>query len=106
MTVHCGVCSARSCRGKRTTCKTHVITANTKRSSETQERDTHAKEEKPKGGKEMATIMLCGKCKWHRIAQDDPAHPAENEWYCTNALSDNYQMETEYSDYCIDFEER
>lgn len=54
----------------------------------------------------MATIMLCGKCKWHRIAQDDPAYPAENEWYCTNALSDNYQMETEYSDYCMDFEER
>lgn len=39
---------------------------------------------------------ICGNCQWHRCQGDD--------WYCTNAESDNYGLETDYKDGCGDYE--
>lgn len=41
----------------------------------------------------------CGTCAWHFPM------PFE-EWICDNENSDNYGMETEYGDCCVDYEER
>lgn len=41
----------------------------------------------------------CGTCKFHRT--DD-----NGEWVCTNDLSEYCALETDYSDVCVDYEER
>ena len=43
--------------------------------------------------------QCCGTCKFHRT--DD-----NGEWVCTNDLSEYYALETDYSDVCVDYEER
>lgn len=39
---------------------------------------------------------ICGNCQWHRCQGDD--------WYCTNAESENYGLETGFTDECGDYE--
>jgi nuclear transport factor 2 (NTF2) superfamily protein len=41
----------------------------------------------------------CGNCEFHKMMDN-------GEWGCNNMESDNYGCETEFSDYCIDHEER
>jgi len=40
--------------------------------------------------------MICGECKYHKYS------PSDGEWICTNEDSDNYALETEYCDSCVD----
>ena len=46
----------------------------------------------------------CGKCKYHECT--DPRNDIDAEWVCSNPDSDYYADITEYTDYCMDFEER
>lgn len=41
---------------------------------------------------------MCGKCEFCRKIDD--------EWVCDNDESENYGMEVEFDDYCVDFDER
>lgn len=37
---------------------------------------------------------MCGNCKYHKYIDD--------EWVCDNEESENYGLETEYADGCVD----
>ena len=43
--------------------------------------------------------QCCGTCKFHRT--DD-----NGEWICVNDMSEYYALKTDYSDVCVDYEER
>lgn len=42
----------------------------------------------------------CGTCRYH-VRGEIPG-----EWVCNNAESENYALETDYSDSCLDYEGR
>lgn len=42
---------------------------------------------------------ICGKCKFHRTADD-------GTWICNNEDSECFGCATEYRDCCMDFEDR
>ena len=44
----------------------------------------------------------CGTCRYHVRGEI----PGEGEWVCNNAESENYALETDYSDSCLDYEGR
>lgn len=44
----------------------------------------------------------CGKCKFHKLVQLTYG----KEWCCCNPDSDYVGFETDYKDYCSDFEAR
>lgn len=44
----------------------------------------------------------CGTCKFHVPSEV----PGEGDWICNNAESECYALETDYSDVCVDYEER
>ena len=48
--------------------------------------------------KRYTTMCTCGKCKY-RTKEDD-------EWICNNPDGENYSLEVERTDSCIDGEER
>jgi hypothetical protein len=43
-------------------------------------------------------MICCGTCEHHTMKN--------GEWYCNNQDSENYVLETEYEDYCEDYERR
>ena len=45
-------------------------------------------------------IGCCGNCKHHKRDKES------GEWICHNQESDNFGLEIEYSDSCVDFEEK
>ena len=47
----------------------------------------------------MNNEECCGTCQYHKL--DD-----KGEWYCSNEISDYYALETDYTDECIDYEEK
>ena len=47
----------------------------------------------------MMDEKCCGNCKYHRTDAND-------EYCCFNEMSDYYALETEFTDECIDYEER
>ena len=44
----------------------------------------------------------CGTCKYHVPGEVS----GEGDWICNNAESEYYALETDYSDVCVDYEER
>ena len=44
----------------------------------------------------------CGTCKYHVPGEV----PGEGDCICNNAESECYALETDYSDVCVDYEER
>lgn len=50
--------------------------------------------------RKMEERGCCGTCKYHRF------DPDEKEYLCMNQESDNFVLETNFCDTCIDYVER
>lgn len=47
-------------------------------------------------------MECCGTCEHHKVLLINHS----DEWCCSNEESENYMLETDYGDCCIDYEER
>ena len=60
----------------------------------------------------MNNDRICGKCKYHKYHRNEVRsvygdnYDSTGEWYCDCMDSEFCGCETEYEDYCEDFEER